>query len=148
RHSELAPLHNPANLGGVIAFQEYVPDMPMIAVFDTALHPRKPGKSYLYSLQHKQSEEYGNRKYEFHGPAHKYVAGKAAEIMHKPLEDVRLITWHLGNGVSVTAIEKGKSIDTTMGFTPLAGVTMGTRSGDIDPAIIPYVMRKTGKEAT
>ncbi|HLR23253.1 MAG TPA: acetate kinase [Pseudogracilibacillus sp.] len=146
--SELAPLHNPANLVGIIAFQEYLPDKPMIAVFDTAFHQTMPEKSYLYSLPYKYYEEYGIRKYGFHGTSHKYVAGKAAEIMHKPLEDLRLITCHLGNGVSVTAIEKGKSIDTTMGFTPLAGVTMGTRSGDIDPAIIPYVMRKTGKEAT
>ena len=146
--SELAPLHNPANLVGIIAFQEYLPDKPMIAVFDTAFHQTMPEKSYLYSLPYKYYEEYGIRKYGFHGTSHKYVAGKAAEIMHKPLEDLRLITCHLGKGVSVTAIEKGKSIDTTMGFTPLAGVTMGTRSGDIDPAIIPYVMRKTGKEAT
>src|SRR5699024_9226410 len=120
--SELAPLHNPANLVGIIAFQEYLPDKPMIAVFDTAFHQTMPEKSYLYSLPYKYYEEYGIRKYGFHGTSHKYVAGKAAEIMHKPLEDLRLITCHLGNGVSVTAIEKGKSIDTTMGFTPLAGL--------------------------
>lgn len=146
--SELAPLHNPANLVGIIAFQEYLPNKPMIAVFDTAFHQTMPEKSYLYSLPYRYYEEYGIRKYGFHGTSHKYVADKAANIMDKPLENLRLITCHLGNGVSVTAIDKGISIDTTMGFTPLAGVTMGTRSGDIDPAIIPYVMRKTGKEAT
>ncbi len=145
--SELAPLHNPANLVGIQAFTDYLPDIPRVAVFDTAFHQTMPEKSYLYSLPYNYYEQYKIRKYGFHGTSHKYVAERAAKMLNRPLDKLRLITCHLGNGVSLTAIDKGKSIDTTMGFTPLAGVTMGTRSGDIDPAIIPYVMRKTGKEA-
>ncbi len=145
--SELAPLHNPANLTGIRAFQEILPDVPMVAVFDTAFHQTMPKSSYLYSLPKKYYEEYGIRKYGFHGTSHKYVSERAAELMGVPLEQLRLISCHIGNGASVTAIEGGKSIDTSMGFTPLAGVTMGTRSGDIDPALIPYIMEKTGKTA-
>lgn len=145
--SELAPLHNPANLVGILAFKEFLPHARMVAVFDTAFHQTMPESSYLYSLPYEYYEKYGIRKYGFHGTSHKYVAERTAVLMGRPLEDLRIITCHLGNGVSITAIDKGKSIDTTMGFTPLAGVTMGTRSGDIDPAIIPYVMRKTGAEA-
>lgn len=145
--SELAPLHNPANLTGIRAFQEILPDVPMVAVFDTAFHQTMPKSSYLYSLPKKYYEEYGIRKYGFHGTSHKYVSERAAELMGVPLEQLRLISCHIGNGASVTAIKGGKSIDTSMGFTPLAGVTMGTRSGDIDPALIPYIMEKTGKTA-
>lgn len=145
--SELAPLHNPANLVGIQAFTDYLPHIPRVAVFDTAFHQTMPEKSYLYSLPYHYYEQYKIRKYGFHGTSHKYVAERTAKMLKRPLDKLRLITCHIGNGVSLTAIDKGKSIDTTMGFTPLAGVTMGTRSGDIDPAIIPYVMRKTGKEA-
>lgn len=146
--SELAPLHNPPNLTGIRAFSKALPNVPMVAVFDTAFHQTMPEKSYIYSLPYEYYEKYGIRKYGFHGTSHKYVAEKAAELIGRPLEDLRLITCHLGNGASITAVEKGKSIDTSMGFTPLAGVTMGTRSGDIDPAIIPYIKEKTGMDAS
>src|SRR5699024_4764863 len=119
--------HNPANLVGIQAFTEYLPHIPRVAVFDTAFHQTMPEKSYIYSLPYEYYEKYGIRKYGFHGTSHKYVAQKAAKMMDKELENLRLITCHIGNGVSITAIEKGKSIDTTMGFTPLAGVTIGTR---------------------
>lgn len=145
--SELAPLHNPANLTGVHAFKEVLPNVPMVAVFDTAFHQTMEPKSYLYSLPYEYYEKYGIRKYGFHGTSHKYVSQRAAEIMGKPIEDLRLISCHLGNGASIAAIKGGKSIDTSMGFTPLAGVTMGTRSGNIDPALIPYIMEKTGQTA-
>jgi len=144
--SELAPLHNPANLTGIHAFREILPDVPMVAVFDTAFHQTMPEKSYLYSLPYTYYEKYGIRKYGFHGTSHKYVSERAAKLMGLPVEQLRLISCHLGNGASITAIDKGKSIDTSMGFTPLAGVTMGTRSGNIDPALIPYIMKKTGKD--
>ncbi|RYG74922.1 acetate kinase [Lentibacillus lipolyticus] len=145
--SDLAPLHNPANLTGVRAFREILPDVPMVAVFDTAFHQTMPEKSYLYSLPYEYYDKYGIRKYGFHGTSHKYVSQRAAEMMGVPLEHLRLISCHLGNGASIAAIDKGKSIDTSMGFTPLAGVTMGTRSGNIDPALIPFIMEKTGKDA-
>jgi len=131
--SELAPLHNPANLTGILAFKEILPDAPMVAVFDTAFHQTMPPSSYLYSLPYEYYEKYGIRKYGFHGTSHKYVTERASELIGVPLEDLRLISCHLGNGASITAVDGGKSIDTSMGFTPLAGVTMGTRSGDIDP---------------
>ena len=140
--SELAPLHNPPNLSGIRAFKEKLPDVPMVAVFDTAFHQTMPEESYIYSLPYEYYEKYGIRKYGFHGTSHKYVSERAAELLDRPLEQLRLITCHLGNGASITAVEYGKSIDTSMGFTPLAGVTMGTRSGDIDPAIIPYIKKK------
>lgn len=145
--TELAPLHNPANLTGIRAFKEVLPDVPMAAVFDTAFHQTMPPKSYLYSLPYEYYEKYGIRKYGFHGTSHQYVSGRAAEMLGVPLEQLRLISCHLGNGASITAIQDGKSIDTSMGFTPLAGITMGTRSGDIDPSLIPYIMQKTGKNA-
>ncbi len=146
--SELAPLHNPPNLTGIHAFKEFLPNVPMVAVFDTAFHQTMPEKSYLYSLPYEYYETYGVRKYGFHGTSHKYVSQRAAELLKRPLDHLRLITCHLGNGASITAVEHGKSIDTSMGFTPLAGVTMGTRSGDIDPAIIPYLIEKTGMNAS
>ncbi|RDW16355.1 acetate kinase [Oceanobacillus arenosus] len=145
--SELAPLHNPANLTGIYAFQEILPNVPMVAVFDTAFHQTMPKTSYLYSLPKEYYDKFGIRKYGFHGTSHKYVSERAADLMGVPLEKLRLISCHIGNGASITAIEGGKSLDTSMGFTPLAGVTMGTRSGDLDPALIPYIMEKTGKTA-
>lgn len=146
--SELAPLHNPPNLTGINAFKESLPGVPMVAVFDTAFHQTMPEKSYIYSLPYEYYENYGIRKYGFHGTSHKYVSERAAELLDRPLNQLRLITCHLGNGASITAVKNGKSIDTSMGFTPLAGVTMGTRSGDIDPAIIPYIKEKTGMSAS
>lgn len=145
--SEFAPLHNPANLTGIRAFQEALPNVPMAAVFDTAFHQTMPESSYLYSLPYEYYEQYGIRKYGFHGTSHKYVSGRAAELLGVPLEQLRIISCHLGNGVSIAAVQNGKSIDTSMGFTPLSGVTMGTRSGNIDPALIPYIMERTGKSA-
>ncbi len=146
--SELAPLHNPANLMGIKAFREQLPDVPHVAVFDTSFHQSMPESSYLYSLPYSYYKEYGIRKYGFHGTSHKYVTGRASEMLGRPLEELRLISCHLGNGASIAAVKGGKSIDTSMGFTPLAGVTMGTRSGNLDPALIPYIMEKTGKTAT
>lgn len=144
--SELAPLHNPANLTGIRAFKKLLPNVPAIAVFDTAFHQSMPPESYLYSLPYEYYEQFGIRKYGFHGTSHKYVSERAADMLGEPLEKLRLITCHIGNGASVAAIKNGKSIDTTMGFTPLEGVTMGTRSGSLDPALVPYIMDKTGKD--
>jgi acetate kinase len=145
--SELAPLHNPANLVGISAFREVLPEVPAVAVFDTAFHQTMPKGSYLYSLPYEYYEKYGIRKYGFHGTSHKYVSERAAELLDRPIDQLRLISCHLGNGASIAAIEGGKSIDTSMGFTPLAGVTMGTRSGNIDPALIPYIMEKANLSA-
>ncbi|MFD2046333.1 acetate kinase [Ornithinibacillus salinisoli] len=145
--SDLAPLHNPANLTGIRAFREVLPNVPMVAVFDTAFHQTMPEKSFLYSLPYEYYEKYGIRKYGFHGTSHKYVSQRASDLLGIPLDQLRLLSCHLGNGASITAIEGGKSLDTSMGFTPLAGVTMGTRSGNIDPALIPYIMEKTGQSA-
>ncbi|WP_089829520.1 acetate kinase [Halolactibacillus halophilus] len=144
--SELAPLHNPANLTGIRAFKELLPNVPAVAVFDTAFHQSMPPESYLYSLPYEYYEQFGIRKYGFHGTSHKYVSERAAELLGEPLDKLRLIACHIGNGASVAAIQNGKSIDTTMGFTPLEGVTMGTRSGSLDPALVPYIMDKTGKD--
>jgi acetate kinase len=146
--SDLAPLHNPANLIGIRAFREVLPDVPEVVVFDTAFHQTMGSEAYLYSVPYEYYTDYGVRKYGFHGTSHKYVTGRAAELLHRPLENLRLISCHLGNGASITAVKGGKSVDTSMGFTPLAGLTMGTRSGDIDPALIPYIMDKTGMNAT
>ncbi|MBH0230156.1 acetate kinase [Halobacillus yeomjeoni] len=145
--SDLAPLHNPANLTGIRSFREVLPNVPHVAVFDTAFHQSMPEQSYLYSLPYEYYEKYGIRKYGFHGTSHKYVSERAAEMLGRPVDQLRLLSCHLGNGASIAAIEGGKSIDTSMGFTPLAGVTMGTRSGNIDPALIPFIMEKTGKTA-
>ncbi|MFC0522322.1 acetate kinase [Pontibacillus salicampi] len=145
--SDLAPLHNPANLTGIRAFQQILPNVPAVVVFDTAFHQSMPEQSYLYSLPYEYYEEYGIRKYGFHGTSHKYVSQRAAEMLNRPIEQLRVLSCHLGNGASIAAIEGGKSVDTSMGFTPLAGVTMGTRSGNIDPALIPFIMEKTGKSA-
>lgn len=142
--SELAPLHNPANIIGIKAFKEVLPNVKAVAVFDTAFHQTMPEQSFLYSLPYEYYENYGIRKYGFHGTSHKYVSERAAELLGRPIEELRLISCHLGNGASIAAIEGGKSIETSMGFTPLAGVAMGTRSGNIDPALIPFIMEKTG----
>ncbi|WP_019152647.1 acetate kinase [Robertmurraya massiliosenegalensis] len=143
--TELAPLHNPANILGIKAFQQVMGDIPSVMVFDTAFHQTMPESTYLYALPYEYYEKYGIRKYGFHGTSHKFVSERAAEILGRPMNSLRLISCHLGNGASIAAIENGKSIDTSMGFTPLEGVVMGTRSGTIDPAIIPFIMMKTGK---
>ncbi|MBS4176039.1 acetate kinase [Lederbergia citrea] len=145
--SDLAPLHNPANVTGIKEFLKALPGVPEVAVFDTAFHQTMPESSFLYSLPYDYYKNYGIRKYGFHGTSHKYVSQRAAQLLERPLSQLRLISCHLGNGASIAAIKGGKSIDTSMGFTPLAGVTMGTRSGNIDPALIPFLMEKTGKNA-
>ncbi len=142
----LAPLHNPANLVGIEMMADKAPDLPQVAVFDTAFHQTMPRKAYLYAIPIELYEEYGVRRYGFHGTSHGYVARKAAEKLGKPLNETNLITLHLGNGASVCAVKRGKSIDTSMGFTPLAGLVMGTRCGDIDPEI-PILMEKKGIDA-
>ena len=141
-HFDLAPLHNPANLMGIEAGMKLLPHIPQVAVFDTAFHQEMPAYAYLYALPYRLYQEYKIRRYGFHGTSHKYVALEASKILKKPLEQLRLITCHLGNGCSLSAIKEGRSIDTSMGFTPLEGLVMGTRSGDIDPAIVFYLMRK------
>lgn len=146
--SELAPLHIPANLVGIKAFREVLPEVPEVAVFDTVFHQTMESETYLYSLPYEYYKDYGIRKYGFHGMSHQYVTLRAAEMLGRPIEELKLISCHLGNGSSITAVKGGKSIDTSMGFTPLAGLTMGTRSGDIDPALIPYIMEKTGMNAS
>jgi acetate kinase len=146
--SDLAPLHIPANLVGIKAFREVLPDVPEVAVFDTVFHQTMESSTYLYGLPYEYYKDYGIRKYGFHGMSHQYVTLRAAEMMGRPIEELKLISCHLGNGSSITAVKEGKSIDTSMGFTPLAGLTMGTRSGDIDPALIPFIMDKTGMNAT
>ena len=142
--SALAPLHNPANILGIRACQKIMPGVPNVAVFDTAFHSTMPKESYIYALPMKYYDEYKIRRYGFHGTSHKYVSLRCAELMNKKVEDTKIITCHLGNGASITAVDGGKSINTSMGFTPLAGVMMGTRCGDIDPAIVTYIMKKTG----
>ncbi len=139
---ELAPLHNPPNITGIEACQNIMPGIPMVAVFDTAFHQTMPKHAYLYALPYEIYEKYGVRKYGFHGTSHKYVAQRAAAMLKKPLEELKLISCHLGNGASVCAIKYGKSVETSMGYTPLAGLAMGTRSGTIDPAVISYLMNK------
>lgn len=142
--ADLAPLHNPANAMGIKAFKKILPDIISVAVFDTAFHTTMPKHNYLYSIPTEYYEKFSARKYGAHGTSHKYVAQRAAEMMGKPIEELKIITCHLGNGASITAVDGGKSVDTSMGFTPLAGVTMGTRSGDIDPSLLPYLMEKLG----
>lgn len=140
--ADFAPLHNPANAMGIRAFKHLLPNIISVAVFDTAFHATMPEENYLYSLPREYYETLRVRKYGAHGTSHRYVSERAAEMLGKPLEETKIITCHLGNGASITAVEGGKSIDTSMGFTPLAGVTMGTRSGDIDPSVLPYLMEK------
>jgi len=140
--SKLAPLHNPANIIGINACKALMPNTPMVTVFDTAFHQTMPEVAYIYPLPYELYTEHSVRKYGFHGTSHKYVSAKAAEMMGKDIKDLKLITCHLGNGASVTAIQNGKSVETSMGFTPLEGIAMGTRCGSIDPAILTYVMKE------
>lgn len=140
--SELAPLHNPPNLIGINACKELLPKVPMVAVFDTAFHQTMPKSTYMYALPYEYYEKYGVRRYGFHGTSHKYVSDRCAALMGKKIEDLRIITCHLGNGASVAAIDHGKVVETSMGFTPLEGLIMGTRAGDIDTAITTYLMQK------
>lgn len=145
--NDLAPLHNPAGLVGYNAFKDNLPNCKHVFVFDTAFHQTMPKESYIYPLPMKYYDEYKIRRYGFHGTSHKYVSQRCAQLMNKDIKDTKIITCHLGNGASITAVDGGKSINTSMGFTPLAGVMMGTRCGDIDPAIVTYIMKKTGISA-
>ena len=140
--NELAPLHNPANLIGIEACEKLMPGTPMVAVFDTAFHQTMPEKAYMYGLPYEYYEKYKIRRYGFHGTSHSFVSKRAAEVMGRPYEDLKTIVCHLGNGSSVTAVMNGKSIDTSMGLTPLEGLVMGTRSGNIDPAIMEFIAQK------
>ena len=142
--NELAPLHNPANLIGINVCRELMPGVPMVGVFDTAFHQTMPKKAYLYGLPIKAYTDYKIRRYCFHGTSHSFVSKRVAEFLGKPVEDLKTIVCHLGNGASICAVDGGKSVDTSMGFTPLAGLVMGTRSGDIDPAILEYYANKEG----
>ena len=145
--SELAPLHNPANLMGIDAIKAVLPGVPNVGVFDTAFHQTMPASSYLYGLPYRLYTEYGVRRYGFHGTSHKYVSQRAAAMLGKDIADLKIITCHLGNGASVAAVDGGKVVDTSMGLTPLEGLIMGTRCGDIDPAIIPFIMKKENLDA-
>ena len=141
---EIAPLHNPPNLAGIEACRALMPTTPMVAVFDTAFHQTMPPESYIYALPYEYYQKYKIRRYGFHGTSHKYVSQRAAQMLGVNINDLKLITCHLGNGASVTAIKHGRVVDTSMGFTPLEGLVMGTRSGDIDPAIVSYIKEKEG----
>jgi len=140
--SDLAPLHNPPNIAGIKVCQELMPGKPQVGVFDTAFHQSMPAEAYTYALPYKYYEKYGVRRYGFHGTSHRFVAKRAAKLMDKDYSDSKIITCHLGNGASVAAVKNGKSIDTSMGLTPLEGLVMGTRCGDIDPAIVPFLQEK------
>lgn len=140
--SDLAPLHNPSNLMGMKVCKELLPHTKQVAVFDTGFHSNMPEKAFVYGIPYKYYKKYGIRRYGFHGTSHKYISKKAAEILNKDYKKLKIITCHLGNGSSIDAVKNGKSIDTSMGFTPLEGVVMGTRCGDIDPAIILFLMKK------
>lgn len=141
-NSDLAPLHNPANIIGIEACKSVMPNTPMVAVFDTAFHQSMPKEAYIYAIPYSAYEKYGIRRYGFHGTSHKYVALRAAKLLERPMEELRIITCHLGNGSSIAAVKCGRSVDTSMGFTPLEGLPMGTRCGAIDPAIITFLMEK------
>ena len=140
----LAPLHNPANITGINACKAIMPGVPMVAVFDTAFHQTMPPVAYTYALPYEYYEKDAVRRYGFHGTSHKYVSQRAAAMLGKPIEELKIVTCHLGNGSSICAVDGGKSVDTSMGFTPLAGLPMGTRSGDVDPGILQYLMNKHG----
>lgn len=139
---EYAPLHQPAHIMGIKAFKKALPNATAVAVFDTSFHVGMPEENYLYSIPYEYYEKYGARRYGAHGTSHRYVAQRAADLLGKPLEELKLITLHLGAGASITAVDHGKSIDTSMGFTPLAGITMATRSGDIDPSLVDFLREK------
>jgi acetate kinase len=138
----LAPLHNPANIIGIKACQAQMPGVPMVAVFDTAFHQTMPAKAYTYAIPYEYYEQDKMRRYGFHGTSHRYVSQRCAEILGKPIEELKIVSCHLGNGSSITAVDGGKSVDTSMGLTPLAGLPMGTRSGDMDAGIMEYIMKK------
>ena len=140
--NDLAPLHNPANLIGVRACQKLMPETPMVGVFDTAFHQTMPEKAYMYGLPYEYYEKYKVRRYGFHGTSHSFVSKRTAELLNRPYEETKTIVCHLGNGASICAVENGKSVDTSMGLTPLEGLVMGTRSGDIDPAILEFIAKK------
>ncbi|MGI6484953.1 MAG: acetate/propionate family kinase [Tepidanaerobacteraceae bacterium] len=142
--ASIAPLHNPPNIIGIEAARELLPDVPMVGVFDTAFHQTMPAYAYIYGIPYELYEKYSIRRYGFHGTSHKYVSIKAAEFLDRPIEELKMVTLHLGNGSSITAVKNGKSIDNSMGFTPLEGVIMGTRCGSIDPAIVSFLMEKEG----
>lgn len=144
---DIAPLHNPPNIIGIEACQQIMPDVPMVAVFDTTFHSTMPDYAYLYAIPYELYKKYGIRKYGFHGTSHKYVAERTAALLGKPLSELKIITCHLGNGSSITAVNKGKSVDTSMGFTPLQGLAMGTRSGTIDPEVVTFLMEKENLDA-
>ncbi|MBE6935045.1 MAG: acetate kinase [Ruminococcaceae bacterium] len=144
----LGPLHNPANLMGIRACQQVMPNVPQVAVFDTAFHQSMPEQSYMYAIPYEYYEQYGIRKYGFHGTSHRYVSARCAEMFGKPAEELKIITCHLGNGSSVAAVKNGKCYDTSMGLTPLDGLVMGTRSGSIDPAVVGVISERTGKSAS
>lgn len=146
--SDLAPLHNPANLTGILAFKEILPNVPAVAVFDTAFHQTMKRDAYMYATPYEWYQKYGVRKYGFHGTSHKYIAQRTAQVMNKDLKDLKIISLHLGNGASICAIDGGVSVDTSMGLTPLDGIPMGTRSGAIDPAIIEFICNKEGKSVS
>ena len=141
---KLAPLHNPANMIGIKACEELMPNTPMVAVFDTAFHGTMPEDAYIYALPYELYEKHGIRKYGFHGTSHKYVSQTCAEVMGRDIKDLKIITCHLGNGASLCAVKNGVSVDTSMGFTPLEGLAMGTRCGNIDPAIVTFLMKEEG----
>ncbi|MBU1125621.1 MAG: acetate kinase, partial [Candidatus Omnitrophica bacterium] len=140
--AQIAPLHNPANLAGILACKKLLPGIPQVAVFDTAFHQTLPDYAYMYGIPYELYVKFGIRKYGFHGTSHAYVSDEAARILKRSRASLKIITCHLGNGCSIAAVEKGKSVDTSMGFTPLEGVMMGTRCGDIDPALVGYIMHK------
>ncbi len=142
--NDLAPLHNPANLIGINACQKLMPGTPMVAVFDTAFHQTMPERAYMYGLPYEYYDKYKVRRYGFHGTSHSFVSKRAAELAGKPYDQVKTVVCHLGNGASICAVENGKSVDTSMGLTPLEGLVMGTRSGDIDPAILEFISKKEG----
>lgn len=144
---EIAPLHNPPNIMGIKACQRLLPNVKQVAVFDTAFHQTMPRESYIYALPYEYYEKYKIRRFGFHGTSHKYITNRAAEMLEKDVNEVNLITCHLGNGSSICAVKNGKSIDTSMGFTPLEGLAMGTRCGDLDPAILPFLMEKENLSA-
>lgn len=146
--ADLAPLHNPAHIIGIKAFQKALPKVPQVVVFDTVFHQTMPEEAYMYAVPYEWYEKYGIRKYGAHGTSHKYVSERCAEIMGKPLKDTKIIVCHLGNGASISAVDGGKCKDTSMGLTPLEGIPMGTRTGNIDPTVVSYICDKEGKTAS
>lgn len=146
--SDMAPLHNPANIEGIRTIAKILPSVPQVAVFDTAFHQTMPKKSFMYAVPYGLYEKYGIRRYGFHGTSHRYVSARACEFLGLPVKGTKMITCHIGNGCSITAVKDGESIDTTMGFTPLEGLMMGTRSGDIDAGAVTYIMNKEGLDAS